>query len=75
MPEKLSVLSLPDATAFNPPVVSYESSYRIDGRVLKVRRALDDKSPGNVCRAALLKGYKAAQQPVWKNVRQQVLYK
>jgi transglutaminase-like putative cysteine protease len=75
LPEKLSVLSLPDATAFSSPVVSYESSYRIDGRVLKVRRALDDKSPGNVCRAALLKEYKAALQPVWKNVRQQVLYK
>jgi transglutaminase-like putative cysteine protease len=75
LPKKLSVLSLPSATAFNSPAVSYESSYRVQGRVLKVRRTLDDKSPGNVCPAAFLKEYKAALLPVWKNIRQQVLYK
>lgn len=75
LPEKMSVLALPDPIAFNSPLVSFESSYSMDGRVLKIRRKLDDRSPANVCSAQTLKEYKAALEPVWKNLRQQVLYK
>lgn len=75
LPETMNVLSLPDATAFSSPLLSYEASYRMDGRVLKVHRVIDDKTPGGVCPATVLKDYKAAMLPVLKNVKQQVLYK
>jgi hypothetical protein len=75
LPQQMQVLSIPDSTAFNSPLVAYEASYQLDGRVLKVRRKLTDKTPGNVCSPETLRTYREALAPVLKNLRQQVLYK
>lgn len=75
LPGSMQVLSLPDATAFNSPLITYKSSYELKGNLLKVRRAVEDKSVGNVCSAETGREFKAALQPVFNDVRQQLLYK
>jgi len=75
LPESIKVLAVPDDVAFGGPLVSYESSYRLEGRVLRVSRKVEDRMPANVCSAELMAQYKAALQPAWNDLRQQVLYR
>lgn len=75
LPENMQVLSVPEGVAFNGPLVSYESQYRRDGRVLHVSRRITDRMPANVCSPELLATYQEALKPVLDDLRQQVLYK
>lgn len=75
LPAQMKVLSIPDGTAFSAKLLSYESGYQLDGRVLRAKRRLDDRTPGNVCSSAVMQDYAASLQPVLKDLRQQVLYK
>lgn len=75
LPENMQVLSVPEGTAVNNSLVSYESSYQLDGRVLRVKRSVTDRMPGNVCTAEVNAAYREAMQPLLNDLRQQVLYK
>jgi hypothetical protein len=75
LPAQMKVLSIPDGVAFSSKMVAYESTYQHDGKVLRVKRRLDDHSPGNICSAAAMREYAQALQPLLKDLRQQVLYK
>jgi hypothetical protein len=75
LPENLQVLSIPEGVAFNGPLVSYESQYRRDGRVLHVSRSITDRMPANVCSPEVIAAYMEALKPVLDDLRQQVLYK
>ncbi len=75
LPEQMQVLSVPDSVSVDAPLIKYEASYRLDGHVLKVRRALVDRTPGNICSAKTMRQFKDELAPVLKNLRQQVLYK
>ncbi|MCE4555319.1 DUF3857 domain-containing transglutaminase family protein [Pelomonas cellulosilytica] len=75
LPENMQVLSVPQGTAFNGPLVSYESRYELDGRVLRVSRSITDRMPANVCSAEVMAQYQQALKPVLDDLRQQVLYK
>lgn len=75
LPEKMEVMSLPQDSAFSSRFLSYEASYRIDGRVLKVRRKLDDTSPPPICSPDTMKIYRAGTEGVLADVKQQLLYK
>jgi len=75
LPAAMQLLSLPDGLAFNTPLISFEASYKLEGRVLRVQRRLEDRSPGNVCSAETMRQFKASLEPVMKHLRQQVLYK
>jgi hypothetical protein len=75
LPENMQVLSIPEGVAFNGPLVSYESQYRREGRVLHVSRSITDRMPANVCSAELIATYMEALKPVLDDLRQQVLYK
>jgi hypothetical protein len=75
LPENMQVLSIPEGVAFNGPLVSYESQYRRDGRVLHVTRSITDRVPANVCSPEVMATYLDALKPVLDDLRQQVLYK
>ena len=71
----MQVLSVPEGTAVNSALVSYESSYKLEGRVLHVKRSVTDRMPGNVCQAEVNAAYREAMQPLLNDLRQQILYK
>jgi hypothetical protein len=75
LPSKMEVVSLPQGTAFSSQFINYEASYRLEGRELKVRRSLDDRSPPPVCSPDTMKAYKAGTEGVLSDVKQQLLYK
>lgn len=75
LPENMQVLSIPEGVAFSGPLLTYESSYRRDGRVLHVSRRITDRLPANVCAADVNAAYMEALKPVLDDLRQQVLYK
>lgn len=75
LPENMQVLSIPTDTAYNGPLVSYESSYRLEGRLLHVKRRIADRMPSNVCSPEVIAAYREALQPMLNDLRQQVLYK
>lgn len=75
LPDNMQVLSVPEGIAVNSQLVSYESSYRLEGRVLHVKRSVTDRMPGNVCPAEVNAAYREAMQPLLNDLRQQVLYK
>lgn len=75
LPDNMQVLSVPEGVAVNGPLVSYESSYKLDGRVLRVKRSVTDHVAGNVCDADVNAAYHEAMQPLLNDLRQQVLYK
>lgn len=75
LPDNMQVLSIPEGVAFNGPLVSYESQYRREGRVLHVSRSITDRMPANQCSPELMADYLAALKPVLDDLRQQVLYK
>lgn len=75
LPDNMQVLSVPEGIAVNSALVSYESSYKLDGRVLHVKRKVTDRMPGNVCTAEVNAAYREAMQPLLNDLRQQVLYK
>ena len=71
----MQVLSVPQGTAFNTPLLGYESSYRLEGQVLKARREVQDRTPPSLCSAQTQRDFKAAAEGVLNDHRQQVLYK
>jgi transglutaminase-like putative cysteine protease len=75
LPDNMQVLSVPEGVAASGPLVSYESSYKLEGRVLHVKRSVTDRMPGNVCTAEVNAAYREAMQPLLNDLRQQVLYK
>lgn len=75
LPERMQLLSIPEGVAIDGPIITYESEYRLDGRVLHVRRSITDRMPANVCSSAFMAEYMAALKPVLGDLRQQVLYK
>lgn len=75
LPDNMQVLSVPEGIAVNSQLVSYESSYKLEGRVLHVKRSVTDRMPGNVCSAEVNAAYREAMQPLLNDLRQQVLYK
>lgn len=74
-PPDLQVLSVPDDFSVSNDFLSYEATYKLDGRTLTVMRKFDDRTPGNVCSPALMAQYRELTAKVIPNMRAQVLYK
>ena len=75
LPEAMQILDLPKGTSLKSDLVTYDSTYQLEGRVLRVKRAIDDRSQGNICSAATSQNYQQALKTVMDDLRQQVLYK
>ncbi len=75
LPASMQVLSVPQDAAYSTAILGYEARYKLEGRVLKVRREVQDRTPGNVCSPQTLKEYKSAAEGVLADHRQQLLYR
>ena len=74
-PEGMQILSVPDPLEVEHEHFTYKASYALEGRTLTVKRSFDDRTPGRVCSAELLRAFTKAVKPVYANVQAQVLYK
>lgn len=75
LPAAMQVVSVPESTAVNTPLLGYEASYQLDGRKLTVRREVQDRTVPQICSAETTRAFREAAQVVLKDVRQQLLYK
>jgi len=75
LPAKMKVLSVPDDLKASGGAVEYRASYELEGNRLRVKREIDDRTPGNVCTPEVMARYKQFGEQVMDDLRAQVLYK
>jgi transglutaminase-like putative cysteine protease len=74
-PPNVGVLSVPDDLTVSNDVLSYRASYRLKGRVLTVKRIVEDRSPGGICSPEVVRRYKEVAAKAAQNYKLQVVYK
>jgi hypothetical protein len=57
------------------PAVDYASTYKLSGRTLKIRHAIEDRTRGMVCPIAKQHAYVDLFKKVQADLRAQVVYK
>jgi len=76
LPAGMQILSMPDGAHVESPLARYDSHYRLDERHhLSAERRYVDLSDGPVCPAASVAAWRVALAPMWKDLRQQMLYR
>jgi transglutaminase-like putative cysteine protease len=76
LPPAMQILSMPDGAHFDTPASRYDSRYEIDARHhLLVDRRYVDLSDGPICSAAKVTAWRTALAPMWRDLRQQLLYR
>jgi transglutaminase-like putative cysteine protease len=76
LPAGMQILAMPDGAHFDTPFAHYDSRYRLDERKhLVAERRYEDRFEGPVCTAATMTAWRTAAAPMWKDLRQQVLYR
>ena len=75
VPPKMKLLSVPEDLKVSGAVADYRASYELSGNRLRIRRELDDRTPGNVCSPEVMARYKEFGEKVMEDLRAQVLYK
>lgn len=75
LPKTVKVLSIPDNLKIANDFVSYTANYKLKGNVLTVKRTLDDRTKGNVCKPQVFVEYKKIAEKAIDNLKEQVLYK
>ncbi len=75
LPKTVKVLSFPDNLKIANDFVAYTATYKLKGNILTVKRTLDDRSQGNVCKPQLFVEYKKVAEKAIDNLKEQVLYK
>lgn len=75
LPKTVKVLSIPGNLKIANDFVAYTATYKLKGNILTVKRTLDDRSKGNVCKPQLIVEYKKIAEKAIDNLKEQVLYK
>ena len=76
LPAAMQILSMPDGAHVETPAARYDSRYELDTRHhLSVERRYVDLSDGPICTAATVTAWRVALTPMWKDMRQQLLYR
>jgi hypothetical protein len=76
LPTAAQILSMPEGVHVESPPVRYDSRYRMDERHhLMAERRYEDLSEGPVCVAETVALWRSAMKPIWRDVRQQLLYR
>jgi len=76
LPAGMQILSMPDGAHVETPFARYDSHYRLDERHhLAAERRYVDASDGPLCPAASVTAWRTAMAPMWKDLRQQLLYR
>lgn len=74
-PDNLEILAMPNDMRIEESFISYSASYKTGKNTLTIKRSFDDKTPGNVCSADLMKKQREVIQKVIRNIKSQVVYK
>jgi hypothetical protein len=75
LPKTMKVLSVPEDLKISNDFAAYNATYRVEGNVLHVKRAIDDHTKGNVCSPKVMAQYKSFGDKVMDDLKSQVLYK
>ncbi|MEO8165839.1 MAG: DUF3857 domain-containing protein, partial [Betaproteobacteria bacterium] len=75
LPKTIKILSIPDDLAVANDFLTYTSTYRLDGSVLKIKREVNDRTQGNVCSPKVLAHNKEIGEKIMDDLKSQVLYK
>lgn len=76
LPAGMQILSMPDGAHVESPLARYDSRYRLDEQHhLAAERSYVDLSDGPICPAATVTAWRVALAPMWKDLRQQLLYR
>ncbi|MCI4568896.1 DUF3857 domain-containing protein [Lysobacter sp. CFH 32150] len=70
----LKVLAVPPNLSLSNDTLSYAATYELKDNVLKVRRVLDDRTPGPICTPEFNARYDAFMKKVLSNLKAQVVY-
>jgi hypothetical protein len=71
---ELKVLAVPPNLKVANDTLSYEATYELEGNRLKVRRAIDDRTPGPICTPATNAANQQLLKKVLANLKAQVVY-
>jgi len=74
-PKGMEIIAVPDNVEVANDFLSYQATYKLDGRTLTVYRKFDDRTPGNVCSPELMAQYKELVGKIMPDMRAQVLYR
>lgn len=75
LPKAVKVLAIPDNLKLANDFVTYTANYQLKGNVLSVKRTLDDRTQGNVCKPQVVLEFKKIAEKAIDNLKEQVLYK
>ena len=73
-PDNIRILAVPENLSLDENHLVYDASFTLDGNTLLVRRELQDKTPGNVCSAALANEQRKSLKKIGKNLMSQVVF-
>jgi transglutaminase-like putative cysteine protease len=75
LPENFEILSIPDDFEIANSTLSYSANYKLDERILTVKRVLDDRTPTNVCNPETQKTNNELIKKARRNYIEQIVYK
>jgi hypothetical protein len=76
LPASMQILSMPEGAHVESPFLRYDSRYRLDEHHhLAAERRYEDLSEGPVCTAERVAAWRIAVTPMWRDLRQQLLYR
>lgn len=75
LPKGMKVLALPPNLKMANELTRFEASYSIKGNVLRIRRQIDDRTPGHVCNRSRGQQDLAFARKILPNLKAQVLFK
>jgi hypothetical protein len=76
LPAGMQILSMPDGAHVESPLARYDSHYRLNEQHhLSAERVYVDLSDGPICPATSVSAWRVALAPMWKDLRQQLLYR
>lgn len=74
LPKDMKLLSVPRNLSFENEYLAYRATYQVKGRILTVRRVIDDRTRGPVCSPAMLEAWRKLAAKALADGRAQIVY-
>jgi hypothetical protein len=74
-PTNIKIISIPDNFEISNQYLTYTATYKFEGNLLKVKRVIDDRTEGDVCKPAMLNENKKLLKQAYANYKEQLIYK
>lgn len=75
LPKKVQIMALPRNADIRRPGLRYRATYKRQGRIILVRRSIDDETTGHVCSTAQARAQRQFAKEVEENLRGQLIYR